>query len=68
MKKKRYEKPVMKVIKAELGDCIAVSPDVLHGDNINSAFGGNGYHDKNITVDRDQDLSNTWGSDWNKRN
>ena len=66
MKKRRYEKPTLKIIKVELSNCIAASGgQVLKGDNINTAFGGNGYHNKDITVDKDQDLTGTWDSSWN---
>ncbi len=48
MKKKKYEKPVLKIIEVELSCCIAGSPLVTGGINSAHPFNGNDYTDKVI--------------------
>ena len=47
-KKKKYEKPVLKIIEVELSCCIAASPFVTGGSNSADPFNGNDYTDKVI--------------------
>ena len=47
-KKKKYEKPVLKIIEVELSCCIAASPFVTGGSNSDDTFNGKDYTDKVI--------------------
>lgn len=67
--KQRYEKPAIKFVEIDLNSCIAVNGSTYTGTNNNMLWGGNSsYHDKDVTVNENVDLSHTWDNDsWNNR-
>ncbi len=66
--KQRYEKPAIKFVEINLDSCIAVNGSTYTGSNSNVMWGGNSNHDKDVTVNENVDLSNTWDNDsWNNR-
>lgn len=66
--RQRYEKPVIKFVEIDLNSCIAVRASAIPGNNVNEAWGGNSYQNKDVTVKEDINLSGTWDSGWNNRN